>query len=121
MTEAVFVGPDSSSQLDSVIAELKSEASHTRNRDAARTLLKAPDLRIVVVAIHRDGVIPEHTANGTVSIHALSGGVEVRLPSQTVQLAKGSLLVIPSRVAHEVTATEDSVFLLTLGWNQQAA
>jgi quercetin dioxygenase-like cupin family protein len=83
---------------------------------AAETLVKCPELRIVLIVLRRDAELKEHRTNQPVSIHLLSGRIRVALPEyeETVE----GLLVIEPGVMHDVTAVTDSAFLLTMPWSE---
>jgi quercetin dioxygenase-like cupin family protein len=96
--------------------ELRSERQYEHSGHAARTLVLAPDLRVVLVVMRAQSRIAEHHADATASIQALSGRFRVKLPSHTVELQSGRLLVLGPGLHHDVEAAEDGAFLLTLGW-----
>jgi quercetin dioxygenase-like cupin family protein len=58
----------------------------------------------------------EHTAAGRISVHSLNGHIRIHLPEQVVDLPVGHLLALDQCVPHDVEASEDSAFLLTLSW-----
>jgi quercetin dioxygenase-like cupin family protein len=58
----------------------------------------------------------EHTAAGKISVQLLNGHIRLHLPEQVVDLPAGHLLALDQCVPHDVEATEDSAFLLTLSW-----
>lgn len=83
---------------------------------SSKTLAKYPDLRIVLVAMKSNTRMHEHTAVARISVHSLSGHIRLRLPEELVDLPAGHLLTLDRCVPHDVEATEDSAFLLTLSW-----
>ena len=102
--------------LATVARELPAEEPYLREGQTARTLIRTPDLRIIVVALKRGKTISEHHANVTASVQTLSGRIRLRLPERSVDVAEGQLLVMGAGVPHDVYAETDSTFLLTLGW-----
>jgi quercetin dioxygenase-like cupin family protein len=58
----------------------------------------------------------EHKADARISIHALSGRLIVQLPEKTVELSIGDLLVLEKCLPHDVSAVEESAFLLSISW-----
>ena len=102
--------------LAAVDSELRKEAAYERDGHTARTLVRKPDLRIVLIVMKPGARIAEHRADETASVHALSGHVRVRLPDKVVDLAAGRLLVIERELKHDLEAVVESAFLLTLGW-----
>ena len=83
---------------------------------SSKTLVKHSDLRIVLIAMKANTRMHEHTAAGRISVHTLNGHVRLHLPGRIVDLPAGRLLALDQCVPHDVEATEDSAFLLTLSW-----
>src|ERR1019366_10779208 len=83
---------------------------------SSKTLVKYPDLRIVLIAMKANTRMHEHTAAGRISVHLLNGHIRLHLPEKVVDLPAGHLLALDQCVPHDVEATEDSAFLLTLSW-----
>jgi len=110
--------PDHGATFDlaAVARELLDEEPYVREGQTARTLVRTPDLRIVVVALKRGKTISEHHANVTASVQTLSGHIRLRLPEHSVDVPEGQLLVMGAGLPHDVSAEIDSTFLLTLGW-----
>lgn len=87
------------------------QAEHTAN-----TLVKYPDLRVVLIALKAGGRLPEHRTAGRLSIQTLSGEIHVHAHGRVVEMPVGSLLALDQDVPHDVEAKTDSVFLLTIAW-----
>ena len=102
---------DLNAELGSLQAEKPWQAAHT-----AKTLVKHPDLRVVLVAIRAGGRLQQHETTARVSIQALSGDLRVYMPAHNVHLPAGHLLALDRDVPHEVVALDDSAFLLTIAW-----
>lgn len=102
--------------LESVARELRTEDAYVREGQAARTLIRSRDLRIVIVALEAGKTISEHHVNVTASVQTLSGRIRLQLPHAGVGLTAGQLLVLGAGLTHDVYAEADSTFLLTLGW-----
>jgi quercetin dioxygenase-like cupin family protein len=83
---------------------------------SSKTLVKHPDLRIVLIAMKANTRMHEHTAAGRISVHSLNGHIRLHLPDRVVDLRAGHLLALDQCVPHDVEAAEDSAFLLTLSW-----
>lgn len=83
---------------------------------SSKTLVKYPDLRIVLIAMKANTRMHEHTAAGRISVHTLSGHIRLHLPKRVVDLPAGNLVALDQCVPHDVEASEDSAFLLTLSW-----
>jgi quercetin dioxygenase-like cupin family protein len=83
---------------------------------SSKTLVKHPDLRIVLIAMKANSRMHEHAATARISVQTLNGHIRVHLPKQVVDLPAGNLLAVDQCVPHDVEATEDSAFLLTVSW-----
>jgi quercetin dioxygenase-like cupin family protein len=110
------IAHDSIFDLAAIDAELRKEDGYQRDGHTARTLVREPDLRIVLVVMRADARMAEHRVDQTASIHVLGGHVRLRLPDKLVELAAGQLLVMERDLQHDVEAVSESAFLLTLGW-----
>src|SRR5579859_3293244 len=83
---------------------------------SSKTLVKYPNLRIVLIAMKANTRMHDHTAAGRISVHTLNGHIRLHLAERVVDLFAGNLLVLDQCVSHDVEASEDSSFLLTLAW-----
>ena len=86
---------------------------------SSKTLVKHPDLRIVLIAMRKNMRMSEHQATATISVQTLAGHIRLTLPDRTADLPMGQLLVLDQGVRHDVEAVEDSAFLLTMSWHGQ--
>ena len=99
------------------LEHLKQQESWRRGAGpSSTTLVKHPDLRIVLAALRRGEHMSEHRTEARFSLQVLSGKLRVRLPDRIDDLGAGELLVLDRGLAHDVDALEDSEFLLTLAW-----
>lgn len=99
----------------------KEDAWLQRTGPSSKTLVKHPDLRIVLIAMRGKMGMPQHRTAARFSVQTLTGHLRLRLPERTVDLPAGQLLVLDQCVAHDVESEEDSAFLLTLSWAAQDA
>jgi len=101
--------------LHTELEQLKRQRNYQERGPAGRTLVKEPDLRIVLMALKAEAGLSEHHASGPISIQVIEGGLRVRLPNTSAELRVGQLLAVESGMRHDVEAIVDSVFLLTIG------
>lgn len=83
---------------------------------SAKTLVKYDDFRIVLIALTAHTRIPEHRAEGRISVQTVRGRIRMRALGRTFDLPLGSLLTLDRGAPHEVEALEDSAVLLTIAW-----
>ena len=96
---------------------LKGEPTWQAHGHNAKTLVKHPDFRVVLIALRAGARMPEHKTDYCVTIHALEGELRLHLQGDTLDLASGSLLALEQTVLHDVEAVTDSLFVLSLGWS----
>jgi quercetin dioxygenase-like cupin family protein len=101
--------------LEAEVHRLKAETTWSTGQNA-RTLVKYDDLRVVLIAVQRDARIPEHQTEGRVSLHVISGHIQVRASGRTFNLPTGGLLTLDPAIRHDVTAIDESAILLTIAW-----
>src|SRR5690348_1568055 len=82
----------------------------------AKTLLKKPDLRVVLIQLEPGARMDQHHADGTISVQVLKGGIKFNAAGESHSLRAGNLLTLAASIKHDVEAQEDSAFLLTIGW-----
>lgn len=101
--------------LPAEIHRLRAETTWSTGHNA-RTLIKYEDLRVVLIALQENASIPEHKAEGRISVHVLSGHIQLRAAGRTFSLRPGGLVALDRGVPHDVEAMEESAFLLTIAW-----
>jgi len=88
---------------------------------SSKTLVKHPDFRLVLVAMKPNSIMKEHQAEGRISIHTLAGHLRVKLENEVVEVPAGELLALDCGIPHDVEATRESAFLLTISWPRGAS
>ena len=92
----------------------KEEAWQTDAGRSARTLVKYPDLRIVLVSMKAGTRFKQHKTSARFAILMLAGHVRLHLPNATVEVPRGELLALDRDISHDVEAIRQSTFLLIL-------
>jgi quercetin dioxygenase-like cupin family protein len=95
---------------------LHRERSWTAGERNGKTLVREPDFRVVLTAMHAGTRLAEHEAGARLSIQTVAGHLRLHLPGRVVDLPANHLLALDRSVPHEVEALEDSALLLTLAW-----
>ena len=104
--------------------DLPVEIEHLRREESwqwgtgrsSKTLVKQPDLRIVLVAMKAHTEMKEHRAEGRISIQTIAGHLRLKLSDAIVELPAGHLLALDRGITHDVEALVESSFLLTISW-----
>lgn len=115
-----LVGTILNFDLDREIAQLHREQAWEQGDHNAITLVKDGELRVILVAMKRGALLPEHHAPARIAIQTLEGRLQMRTPEQTVELAPKSFLSLEAGLAHEVEALAESAFLIYLAWSEDA-
>jgi len=111
-----LIGPLLQFDLAAETRQLRREAPWKNTSRNAKTLVKYPDLRIVLIAMKAGARLEGHKTDESISIQALTGKLRLHLPEQAVELPAGKLLTLGRSLPHDVEALEDSSFLLTISW-----
>jgi quercetin dioxygenase-like cupin family protein len=82
----------------------------------AKTLVKNPELRVVLIALKADARLEQHWAAGPVTVQALTGRVRLHLPETVLDLPAGELASIGAAIRHDLEALEPSAVLLTIAF-----
>ena len=101
--------------LPAEIRRLQAEATWATGQNA-RTLIKYDDFRVVLIALTAKARLQEHKTEGRISVHVLSGHIQLRASGRTFNLRAGGLLALDRSLPHDVEALEESALLLTIAW-----
>ena len=96
------------------IAQIKQEEQWKKTDRNAITIFKSLVMRIVLIALHKDAEMKDHTADGAINVEVIEGEMQFTTNEQTITLYAGQMLVLQEGITHSVLAKEETVFLLTL-------
>lgn len=100
--------------LMTTLGELRDEEPWQVRGHNARTLIKFPDLRVVIVAMRPGSRLHEHRTAARITIQVLVGHIRLHVDGNVVELRFGDLLSLDRGLPHDVEAIDESAFLLTL-------
>lgn len=107
-------------ELAREVEELRKSEPWRSKGHNAKTLVKYPDLRVVLIALNQGVSLGEHKARGRVSIHTLEGHVLLKSGGQVVEIPAGCLVALEGSILHDVEAVKPSTLLLTIAWPPSA-
>ena len=81
---------------------------------ARRILMEDPVMRVVLVSLRAGQRLPEHAANGLVTVYAVGGHVLFYEGAECCDMVPGTLIRLAPGLPHRVEAKEDSRLLVTL-------
>ena len=99
--------------------ELRGENAWQGGRNS-KTLVKHPDFRVVLTVLKSNARLHEHKAAGRISVQAIAGHIRMHVQDKVIDLPAGHMLALERALPHDVEALEDSAFLLTIAWPEDA-
>jgi quercetin dioxygenase-like cupin family protein len=96
------------------IISLAKETQFASNGIVSRTLLRAPNVRVVLFGFAEGQELTEHTSTQRAVIEILSGECDFSLGGKSHALKAGDFLHMPPNVPHAVKATKQFSMILTL-------
>lgn len=80
-------------------------------------LFKSRDLEVIRLVLAEGRSMPPHRVAGDITIHCLSGLIEVGLGETHPRLLAGQMMFLPGNALHGVKALSDSRALVTIALN----
>ena len=111
--------PILSFDLNAEIELLRGENAWQGGRNS-KTLVKHPDFRVVLTVLKSNARLHEHKAAGRISVQAIAGHIRMHVQDKVIDLPAGHMLALERALPHDVEALEDSAFLLTIAWPEEA-
>ncbi len=101
-------------ELEDEIRQLKEDPEWTARRRTAVTLVKEPELSVVLVIAQKGATLREHRTESPFTLLVLSGSVRFAAGEDTRTVARNGFVALDKGIPHEVEALEESAFLLTI-------
>lgn len=109
-----FAGTEALIDLDLVFGKLAAEA-HEGNRGHRQiTVFKRGAMTMIAFLFEREGVMPEHSTRGLVTIQVLEGELLIDTPGEQYRLEERMCVVLSPDIPHSVEAVKPSKMLLTV-------
>jgi quercetin dioxygenase-like cupin family protein len=100
--------------LSALIEMMKHSNAWQKGELNTLILLKNPNEKIILTAIHEGTEIKSFQADDSITIQVLEGELSYRTHNEYVILAAGQFITVHDKIKYMLTASEDTVFLLTL-------
>jgi hypothetical protein len=107
--------------LPAMERELRGDVALAREGHSAVTLVKYPDLRVVLIFFRTGGNLAETSTDARISLQTLRGHLELRLPDGPIDIPAGHLVTLEGGTGFGVGARTESALLLTLSWPSAAS
>lgn len=109
-----FDAPTHLLDLGRIAATLRAEAHEAVSGHRQIAVYKHAAATIVLYAFEAGGEIPAHETEGVVTLHVLTGSLDVTANGTVHTLGAGSILALAPGVRHSVTANVPGEMLLTV-------
>jgi hypothetical protein len=107
--------------LPAMERELRRDVALATEGHSAVTLIKHPDLRVVLIFFRAGGTLAETSTDARISLQVLRGHLEARLPEGPIDIPAGHLVTLDCGTGFGIHAPTESALLLTLSWPNATA
>ncbi len=112
--DRVLSGPAITFAIAEEITLLKQEPEWISGTRNSVTVVKTPNLSIVLTAVRKGATLCGHEVDGPITLQVLSGTVQFGVAGEPRTLAVGTVIALDKAVSHDIQALEDSELLLTI-------
>ncbi|MBN2882196.1 MAG: hypothetical protein JXN10_01600 [Clostridia bacterium] len=114
--------PDASSSLrqdlPSLIRNMKLSNAWTNGSLNSMILLKNSEKNVILVALHEGTEIISYQANDSITFQIIEGKMEFCTGKTSAAIGMGQVLTLNDKVKYRLTASEETVMLLSIAKNQ---
>ncbi len=100
--------------LPALVARMKQNSHWIAGELCAKIIIKKEHKRIILTAIHKGTVIESFQSNDSITFRIIEGSLMYVTENESINLIAGEKLILHENINYKLTATEDSVFLLTI-------
>jgi quercetin dioxygenase-like cupin family protein len=108
------IGDSQTLDIAAALEQLRAEEHPAVHGHRQVTLFHRPPLTLVLFAFDADGLLPDHVAQGLVSIQVIDGSLTVQAAGVDHRLDAQQILLLDPAVAHSVRAGQPSAMLLSV-------
>jgi quercetin dioxygenase-like cupin family protein len=103
-----------SSDLATMITNLKNE--HTWNEGELKSviLLRTPAKKIILTVLHKGTEISSYQSNDSVTFQVIEGKLKITYGNKTFIMRKGEILIMNEKLKYRIDSVIDSSFLMIL-------
>ena len=100
--------------LSTSAGALLAEPLPPNRKHRQETLYRRGPVTVALFIFERGASLPQHLAEGVVTVQVLSGRIKMNTEERTHELSAGQMLVMAPGVKHDVQAEETTRMLLTV-------
>jgi quercetin dioxygenase-like cupin family protein len=101
-------------RLEDELQQISATGLPARQGRSARTLVKDGPLRVTLIVLGAGESIPEHYADGPITVAPIAGEIAFHTNESTETLRPGDLLALGPGIRHSVESATGGAFLLTI-------
>lgn len=101
-------------RLEDELQQISATGLPARQGRSARTLIKDGPLRVTLIVLGAGESIPEHQAEGPITVAPISGEIAFQTADGIEHLRPGDLLALGGGIRHSVESASGGAFLLTI-------
>ena len=106
--------------LPGLIRNMKLSNTWARGDLNAMVLLKDSDKNVVLVALHEGTEIVSYQSNNSITFQIIEGSLEFNTRKTSAALGTGQVLMLNEKVKYRLTASEETVLLLSIAKDDSA-
>ena len=99
---------------------LRGEPAWAQGDRNAKTLVKEPDLRVVLTVLKQGASLREHRVPGTATVQILNGRARLHLAGRQVDVSTGGVVSLARDLPNDWEALEESAVLISIAWPTEA-
>jgi quercetin dioxygenase-like cupin family protein len=100
--------------LAAAAAKLRAEPHAPVSGHRQIALMRHGPVTVILIVFDAGGLLKEHQAEGVLTIHVLSGRLQVVVDEEAREMAAGELMALAAGMPHSVLALAPSEMLLTV-------
>ena len=100
--------------LAAAAAKLRAEPHAPVSGHRQIALMRHGPVTVILIVFDAGGLLREHQAEGVLTIHVLSGRLQLVVDEEAREMAAGDLMALAAGVPHSVLALAPSELLLTV-------
>jgi hypothetical protein len=100
--------------LPSIIAAMKLSFSWTNGELKSLILLRSPEKKIILTAMHEGTIIESNQFNDYIKFQVIEGRLKFRHKDSSVTLDEGQVMTFDENSKYSYTSLKDTVLLLTI-------
>jgi quercetin dioxygenase-like cupin family protein len=103
-----------SSDLESLITNLKNEKTWNEGELKSAVLLRSPAKKIILTVLHKGTEIRSYQSDYSITFQVIEGKLKLNYGNKAFSLGKGEILILNEKIKYKIESVEDSAFLMIL-------